>query len=868
MARKRISRRQFIESSVVGVAVAGVKALPANGAESGEDKSAGEGPNSEIRITKSLNAGWRFKRQGSPGSAIEPEFVGTERPDYADHAWEEVVLPHTWDASPDNPFVAPGHFRGVGWYRRNVEIPSGWRGRLMLMHFNGVFQVADAWVNGRHVGQHTGGYTSFAFDITAAVEFGKANVIAVKVNDVLSPFIAPAEERNVANYGGIYRSIWLEAMDPVHVCYNGTWVTFEGDAERPIVRIRTWVENQSRSSRALRVENEVVDAAGQSRAKLEAQARIGAGQGKFFDQKAEVISNPHLWSPDSPYLYHLSTTVFEGDRALDQYDTRFGIRFMGHDASVGFTLNGKPINLHGVDRRQDYGFLGDAAPEAIGIKDVRLIKEMGANFMRTAHYPQDPAVLDACDELGILVWEEVPNVAVHIYPPDEEGSEPVYTTRFPRPLMENLKHQLREMVERDRNRPSVVIWGFADDLSTYKYPEDFVELSDYTHKLDPDHWTAGRCPHVTDIMDATSYEDLLKAHSEHPEKKYIWNEWGAISCERGREGPALINHGRIQAVSDSEMALSQEGLLMQWNALPWLGTAKWCMYDCGEPNGSVTRSLWAPRDGRLTFRWPFNDYLGVSDMWRIPKNAYFFLQSQWTEKPMVHIVGHWTWPGFAGRNRQVRIYSNCETVELFLNGRSLGERKPVAQERVWQDFRSLLEEYREPEQLRDQFTKARLPGAHLRHPPFVWDEVAYDPGTLLAVGKKGSATVRHEIRTAGRAMSIVLQPDKKSLAADGADVIFVEADVVDSAGTIVPTAQNWIAFSATGPGRLLGGSTEVDAITGIAAINVQSTGQTGEVVIQATSPGLESGSLRVPAKTQARAVGGRAHARLQETVRS
>jgi beta-galactosidase len=150
----------------------------------------------------------------------------------------------------------------------------------------------------------------------------------------------------------------------------------------------------------------------------------------------------------------------------------------------------------------------------------------------------------------------------------------------------------------------------------------------------------------------------------------------------------------------------------------------------------------------------------------------------------------------------------------------------------------------------------------------VWDEVAYDPGTLLAVGKKGSATVRHEIRTAGRAMSIVLQPDKKSLAADGADVIFVEADVVDSAGTIVPTAQNWIAFSATGPGRLLGGSTEVDAITGIAAINVQSTGQTGEVVIQATSPGLESGSLRVPAKTQARAVGGRAHARLQETVRS
>ena len=287
---------------------------------------------------------------------------------------------------------------------------------------------------------------------------------------------------------------------------------------------------------------------------------------------------------------------------------------------------------------------------------------------------------------------------------------------------------------------------------------------------------------------------------------------------------------------------------MQWNAVPWLGTAKWCMNDCGEPNGSVTRSLWAPRDGRLTLRWPFNDYLGVSDMWRIPKNAYFFLQSQWTEKPMIHIVGHWTWPEDAGRSRKVRIYSNCDTVELFLNGQSLGVRKPATQERVWQDFRLLVEKYHEPEQLREQFAKARLPGSHLRHPPFVWDEVAYRTGTLLAVGKKGSATVRHEIRTAGPAKGVVLKPDKESLVADGADVVFIQADVVDSAGTVVPTAQNWIEFSAAGPGRLLGGATEIDAITGIAAINLQSTGKVGEIAVRATSPGLSPASLLMSAK--------------------
>jgi len=849
MSRKGISRRQFIESTVAGVAVTGMKELRAKGADANGGDSAKDEFGNGLRLTKSLNAGWRFRRQGSPGAGIEPEFVGAERPDYDDSAWEAVVIPHSWDAGPDNPFAVTGHFRGVGWYRKGLEVPHGWRGRRLLVHFNGVFQITDAWVNGRHVGRHVGGFTTFAFDITDAVEFGRPNVITVKVDDVLSPFIAPAEERNVANYGGIYRSVWLEVMNPLHVGYNGTWVTLEGDEERPVVRIRTWLMNQGPSSRAVRLESQVVDAAGNSKAKLEASAEVGPGQEKSFDQKTDAISDPQLWSPDSPYLYHLVTTIIEGDRAVDRYVTRFGIRFMGHDASNGFILNGKPINLHGVDRRQDYAFLGDAVPEAIGVRDVRLMKEMGVNFFRTSHYPQDPAVLDACDELGILVWEEVPNLAVHIYPPPEEGYEPVYTTRFPWLLMENIKSQLKEMVARDRNRPSVIIWGFADDLSPYRYAEDFVELSDYTHTLDPARWTAGRCPHVTDIMDATSFRDLLQAHKEHPEKMYIWNEWGAIPCERNREEPALLARGRIRAIADSEMALVQEGYLMQWNALPWLGTAKWCMFDSGEPNGSCTPTLWEQDDGRLSLRWPFNDYLGVSDMWRIPKNAYFFLQSQWTEKPMIHIVGHWTWPKDVGRPRNVRVYSNCDTVELFLNGRSLGVHKPVPHERVWQDFQLLVEKYRDAEEFREQFSRERVPGSYLQHPPFAWDEVAFQPGSLLAVGKKGNATVRHQLRTAGLPKGVMLKPDKKSIAADGSDVVFIEANVVDSAGTVVPTARNWITYSAEGPGRLLG-TTTVDAITGVAAINIQSTGEAGGIVVKAESPGLSSALLRLTAGTE------------------
>ena len=843
MPARSVSRRRFISTSLAGAATAaGLTRLPIAHTEAAGAPAEGS-PGPEVRSRIVWNDEWRFKRQISPGSATEPEFVGTENSDYDDSSWQELALPHTWDATPDNPFATSGHFHGVGWYRKRFEAPESWRDRRVLIHFNGAFQVTDAWVNGHHVGKHVGGFTTFVFDVTDALDFGKTNQIAVKVDDEITPFIAPAEERNVATYGGICRTIWIEVIDPVHVRYRGTWVTVEGNEEAPVVRVRTWLVNQGSSARAVRLETTLVDAAGQVKAKLDVSTEIGPNEEKSFDQRAEAVTGPELWSPDSPYLYGVVSKIWEGGRELDRYTTRIGLRFMRHDAAHGFTLNGKPINLHGVNRRQDYGFLGDAVPEAVGKRDIRLMKEMGANFFRTSHYPQDPAVLDACDELGILVWEEVPNLSVHIYPPPEDEYEPVYTTRFPWQLMENIKQQLKEMIEQDRNRPSIIIWGFADDLSEYQFPEDFTDLSNYTHSIDPNRWTAGRTPHVTDIMDATTYKDLWAERERHPEKMYIWNEWGAIPCERGREGVTLLRRNRIQAVSDSEMALIQEGFLMQWNAMPWLGTAKWCMFDCGETNGTVSRSLWTPPDDKLTLRWPFNDYLGISDMWRLPKNAYFFFQSQWTEKPMVHIVGHWTWPQPEGRQKQIRVYSNCDTVELILNGKSLGVQQPASQDRVWADFRVPAEKY--DELRRDELTTKRLPGAHLVHPPFVWDKVPYQAGTLRARGKKRGVTVEHELRTAEESHKILLSAEKQSIAADGMDVSFIKAEVVDQHGTVVPSARPWISFTIQGHGRLLGGTTIVDAITGLAAINVQSTREPGEIVVEAASVGLETGSVRI-----------------------
>ncbi len=250
---------------------------------------------------------------------------------------------------------------------------------------------------------------------------------------------------NVANYDGIYRSVRLTVTDPVHIALHGVRITVEQTNHGVLVHVRTRVENHSHSSRDLRVETLVTDDESQP-VTARNQATVAAQNHAEVEQSTAPLRNPHFWSPDSPCLYHLLSTVYDGDRALDRTDTRFGIRFVGCAPGRGFTLNGQFINLHSVNRRQDYGFLGDAVPEVMGVRDVLLIKSMEANFLRTAHYPQDPAVLDACDRLGILVWEEVPNIKIHVYPASADNAEPVYTERFPWPLMQNIKQQLREMI--------------------------------------------------------------------------------------------------------------------------------------------------------------------------------------------------------------------------------------------------------------------------------------------------------------------------------------------------------------------------------------------------------------------------------------
>ena len=843
MVNGTLTRRAFIEIA----AAAATTATLARGFSAERPGMLPEDAGENARVTVPINRNWRFMRQASQGNAVEAGFIGAEKLGYDDSSWPSVWLPHSWDNTADNPFSTRGHFRGVGWYRTLLDVPIDWRERTVVINFKGVFQVAEVWSNGVHVGEHVGGYTGFCIDLTKQLKFGEQNLIAVKVDDTLSRFIAPAIETNVAVYGGIYRTVSLTVLHPIHIAENGMWVTWRKSGKDAVVTVNTTLRSRSSSSADLTVEYQIVDVDGAARGKAQAKATVNSGEDAVLGPTEIQVPDPRLWSPENPHLYRLLATVRNSEGIVDSYSINFGIRYMGHDAKRGFILNGEPINLHGVNRRQDYGFLGDAVPEAIAVKDVRQMKDMGVNFIRTAHYPQDPAVLDACDALGILVWEEIPDIKLIVYPPaNDQVSEGVYATRFSRPFMANLKAQLKEMVEQNRNHPSVIIWGLGDDLSQYQYPEDFVELCDATHALDPTRWTAGRVPHVTDVVDATVLRNLPEEQRAHPERMYIWNEWGSFQSERGKEGSALIRKGQIPFLSDSEAAVFCEGFLMQWNAMPWLGTLRWCMYDCSEPGSSPTASLWDENiPGRIKPRWPVDDYYGCADMWRLPKNSFYLMQSQWTETPMIHIVGHWTWPEDTGKPRQVRVYSNCDSVELFLNGKSLGSHAPATPERIWEDFQKLVSKYSGIEDMIDQLSKDRLPGALLHHSPFVWDNVAYQPGTLTAIGRKDGTILNDELRTAGSPAKLFLIPDKRELLADAMDVAFVQAQVLDVEGTLVPTAQPWIAFSVQGPARLLGGTTEIDAISGIAAINLQSTGEKGRVTIRAEAHGLAPFSIDI-----------------------
>jgi beta-galactosidase len=777
------------------------------------------------RQTASLDFDWKFHRGDIPGilsarpanQNISPS-LSFLCSDYDDSSWQNVSIPHdyivegTFDPKAEKQHaylpVEPG------WYRKRILIPATDQGRRLWLEFDGIYRDSQMWLNGHFLGRHASGYTSFCYDISKFAEPGTNNLLVVRVD--------PTEfEGWWYDGGGIYRHTRLVSVAPVHVSPNGVYVIanvnnpgngMQADAQ---IQITTTLANDSADSVRATLLSEVVDAHGKVVATERTTHHLAANSNLDF-QQAHTLSMADLWSCDRPYLYRLRTSVFIREKMVDQINTDFGARAIRFDANLGFFLNGRPVKIKGTCNHQDFAGVGVAMPDRIHEIRLQKLKQMGANAWRCSHYVMAPEFLDLCDRLGILVMAENRHL----------GDSP------------EILGQVESLVRRDRNHPSIVIWSISNEEKEQgselgarqgRAMANVIRRLDNTRPITA-AMNNGIGQGLTGVLDVQGFnyhpETYDKVHGEFPKKPVIATEIAAAVGTRGVYAREPFTVAKDRSRYEGNPALCQvaaydvnapdwaETAEVAWKAVaerPWMaGGFVWCGFDYrGEPT---------------PFGWPaISTQYGVLDTCGFPKDAFYYYQSWWSDQPVLHLFPHWNWPGHEGEEIPVWVYSNCDSVELLLNGISLG-------------------------------TQAMRPNSHLE-----W-KVKYAPGKLVARGTRNGKAIESIVQTTGAPAAIVLEPDRTSITADGADVSLVTVKIVDDQGRIVPEAANTVTFSLIGPGQLLGvgngdpGCHEPDkgrqrsAFNGLCLAIVQSARTNGAIVIRADSPGLKSAAATIEAR--------------------
>lgn len=725
-----------------------------------------------------MDQGWRFT-VGDPAGADQAQFD--------DRQWRPLDLPHDWSIEGTPREDAPGGGRagyfpaGTGWYRKTFRLPYGARTEEVWLEFDGVYMNSDVWINGVHLGRRPYGYVSFAYDVTKHLVRGD-NVVAVRVDNSAQP------NSRWYSGSGIYRHVWLTVADPLHVGHWGTYVTTpRADSARADVQVRTRVENHHPSSRRGVLRSVVLDSAEREVARVESPFTLGAGEQVELEQRLELPA-PRLWSEETPHLYTLRSEVILGSRAADVVSTTFGVRSIAYDKDQGFLLNGRRVKMRGVNLHHDAGGLGAAVPERVWQRRLEALKAMGANAIRTSHNPPAPEFLDLCDRLGFLVMAEA----------FDEWTIGKVPEGYHKYFAEWSERDVVDFVHRDRNHPSIVLWSAGNEIGEQTTP-DGVEvlrrLLDIFHREDPTRpVTTGNDNIVADgrpatlaflnALDIVGYNYVDRWHErrelfadqdrhDHPDWKMIGTESGSIFQSFDEvyslgDDPAVVR-------PNYNSAMVQVERLWKWITL----------HDYFAGN-----FMWTGVDYLGESTWPFKGFpSGAMDITGYPKDAYYLYQSLWTDRPVLHLFPHWNWAGRTGQVIPVLAYTNCNIVELFLNGRSLGEKRF---EFPAQGTSGGWNTYALP------IVRPTTGDLHLS-----WD-VPYEPGVLRAVGKRrdGTDACQAEARTAGPPAAIRLTVDRDTISALPGDVAHVTFEIVDSAGTVVPTADNLVRFTVAG-GRIL-----------------------------------------------------------------
>lgn len=757
---------------------------------------------------------------------------------FDDAQWRKLDLPHDWSIegkfSKDNPAgvgggALPG---GVGWYRKTFTLPLSDNSKLTFIRFDGVYRNSEVWINGHYLGKHPYGYTPFQYELTAFLKYGnEKNVLAVKVDNSQQP------NSRWYSGSGIYRNVWLVTTEKV---YLDRWATF---VTTPVVTktsakvdVETKVTNALQQDQPVILRTTLVDKNDKKVATAESKAVIPKGSVYEFNQNL-TVANPKLWSVDNPVLYRAVTTVERGSVVSATSTTSFGIRTFSFDSAKGFFLNGNRLKILGVCDHHDLGCLGAAINTRALQRQLELLKGMGCNGIRTSHNPPAPELLDLCDEMGFVVMDEAFDMWM------KEKTKYDYHLDF----AEWHKRDLEDMVLRDRNHPSVVIWSIGNEVteqwdhkdnSGADIARDLVgiirnldttrPITSNTNDQSPDN------PVIrSGALDLIGYSygqnDYHLFPVVYPGKKWIGSETTSALESRGsydmpsdsvRVWPTSWDKPAVGANADNSCsaydncrvpwgATHEEawGLVKKYDFLS--GMFIWTGFDyLGEPT---------------PYEWPSrSSYFGILDLAGFPKDAYYMYQSEWTNKPVLHILPHWNWK--KGQTIDVWAYTNCDEVELFLNGKSLGVRKKTGEE------------------------------LHM-----MW-RVTYEPGALKAVGKRGRKVLTEEVKTAGAPAKIVLEADRNKISADGRDLSFITVKVLDDKGTLVPDAGNLVHFKISGEGKIAGvdNGSETDlepfkadyrkAFNGLALVVVQSTGKTGTVKLEAASDGLAGATVLIHSK--------------------
>jgi len=770
---------------------------------------------------KNIDLGWRYFRGDASGAELAA---------FDDSGWRTVNLPH--DASIEGPFdenMAGGvqnGFRpqGKGWYRKRLELPEQLEGKLVTIHFEGVYNNSDVWINGHHLGLKHNGYLDFFYDLTPHLNKSGENILAVRYDNSV-----PESSRWYTGEG-IYRHVWLTISDKLRVANHGTYITTPKITPAcTTVKIETFVENHNAERKDCVLLTEVFDPSGKKVAIATACAPIAPGETYRFVQELKV-DNPQLWSCETPNLYRAVSKP--GDSPASEYATVFGIREIRMTPDQGLLVNGKKVVAKGINIHHDNGCLGAAAFDRAIERRLEVIKDMGCNAVRLSHNPHAPAVLDLCDRMGILVFDEA----------FDKWSGQFNAGHAP--FEETWRGDLDAFLKRDRNHPSVFIWSVGNEVSQQliSNPDEnfgvglMRDLTDFVHKHEPTRKvTCGLFPARENGIRV--FREPEAARAARPAQIAFYMD---VVSRNYTEHLFEMDHKKYPQM----IFLASE--------VRTVGMNPWFRYD---QNYVVGQFYWGGIDylGE-SWGWPSKGWIrGLIDLAGTRKPLSYYAESTYTDKPMVHIAiysptptqeeqwnsikprlapwrsmfSHWNWEGV--KKLRLATYTNCDSVELLLNGRSLGVKKLA-------DCPEMLME---------------------------WD-VPFDPGHLRAVARnQGKIVAEHELKTAGPAKKIMLIPDRKTILANGQGLCHLTALVTDHEGNIVPNAPHKITFEVAGAGQNIGvdngdlHSNEPYVAksrtvhNGRVLLVVRSTTTPGEIRVSATAKGLPPAStviksLQVP----------------------